>query len=244
MDGYFFILAVIVLFAYTTQTISGFGSIIIALTLGANFYPIPKLLPILVLLTVIMNIYLLAKHRSYIDKTLLIKRILPFMLIGFAIGVFIFNYFHTGILRVLYGIFVVTFSLREMVILLWKRHEQGPLNTLQTIGWMFSAGIIHGIYASGGPLIVYPVSRIIKNKSVFRSTLIAVWLFFNIILIASYAATGRFTLQSLTWTAMLLPIIALSVLLGEWLHNYVNEYRFRIFVYAVLATAGLFIALQ
>jgi uncharacterized membrane protein YfcA len=244
MDGYFIILAVIVLFAYTTQTISGFGSIIIALTLGANFYPIPKLLPILVLLTVIMNIYLLTKHRSYIDKTLLIKRILPFMVIGFAIGVFIFNYFQTGILKNVYGIFVVMFSLREIIILVWKKNEQRPLTTSQTIGWMFSAGIIHGIYASGGPLIVYPVSRIIKNKSVFRSTLIAVWLFFNIILIVSYTATGRFTLQSLTWTAMLLPIIALSVLLGEWLHNYVNEYKFRILVYAVLTIAGLFIAMQ
>jgi hypothetical protein len=74
MEGYFFILAVIVLFAYTTQTISGFGSVIIALTLGANFYPIPKLLPILVLLTVMMNVYLLTKHGSYIDRRLLIKK--------------------------------------------------------------------------------------------------------------------------------------------------------------------------
>ena len=109
---------------------------------------------------------------------------------------------------------------------------------------MFSAGIVHGIYASGGPLIVYPVSRIITNKSVFRSTLIAVWLFFNIILIVSYTATCRITLQSLTWTAMLLPIIALSVFLGEWLHNYVNEYKFRILVYIILTIAGLFIAVQ
>jgi uncharacterized membrane protein YfcA len=244
LDGYFFILAAIVLFAYTTQTISGFGSIIIALTLGANFYPIPKLLPILVLLTVIMNIYLLTKHRSYIDRTLLIKRILPLMVVGFAIGVFVFNYFQTGVLKNVYGIFVVIFSLREIIILVWKKNEQRPLTTLQTIGWMFSAGVVHGIYASGGPLIVYPVSRIITNKSVFRSTLIAVWLFFNIILIVTYAATCRFTIQSLTWTAMLLPIIALSVFLGEWLHNYVNEYKFRILVYIILTIAGLFIATQ
>jgi uncharacterized membrane protein YfcA len=125
------------------------------------------------------------------------------MVVGFAIGVFVFNCFHTDVLKNIYG-----------------------------------------IYASGGPLIVYPVSRIITNKSIFRSTLIAVWLFFNIILIVSYVATNRFTLQSLTCVAMLLPIIALSVFLGEWLHNYVNEYKFGILVYTILSIAGLFIAMQ
>ena len=234
MDADLLILAFIVLFAFTTQIISGSGSIIIGLTLGALLYPIEELLPILVLLTISSNIYILIRHRSHVDWNLLLKRIFPFMGAGLIIGIFVFNFFQTAKLKTLYGIFVLSFSIRELFILIRKRENERPLGHCQSSGWFFAAGIIHGIYASGGPLVVYPVSRIIQNKSTFRSTLVALWLCFNIVLILSYAYTSRFTSDVITRFFLLFPLIVLSIVLGEWLHNYVNEYKFRIIIFIQL----------
>jgi uncharacterized membrane protein YfcA len=105
------------------------------------------------------------------------------------------------------------------------------------------AGLIHGIYASGGPLLIYAVSRLNLPKSVFRSTLAAVWLIFSIILTASYLIAGTFSGESLMFIAILLPVIVIGLLLGEWLHHHIDEYRFKIFVFSVLLFAGFSICL-
>jgi len=34
------------------------------------------------------------------------------------------------------------------------------------------------------------------------------------------------------------PVIAIGVLAGEWLHHRIDEYRFKVFVFAVLLVAG------
>jgi hypothetical protein len=47
MDGNLIWLSIIVLISYTTQAMSGFGSTILALTLGVHLYPINVLLPVL-----------------------------------------------------------------------------------------------------------------------------------------------------------------------------------------------------
>ena len=106
-----------------------------------------------------------------------------------------------------------------------------------------TAGIVHGIYASGGPLLIYAVSRLNLTKSVFRSTLGAVWFILSVILTASYVMTGKMSAHSLKLILLLLPVILIGILLGEWLHHRINEYRFKIFVFAVLLFAGLSICL-
>ena len=43
---------------------------------------------------------------------------------------------------------------------------------------------------------------------------------------------------------MLLPVILIGILLGEWLHQRIDEYHFKIFVFAVLLFAGLSICIS
>ena len=51
-------LALIVLISYSIQAMSGFGSTILALTLGVHLYPIEVLLPVLVPLDLLVNLYI------------------------------------------------------------------------------------------------------------------------------------------------------------------------------------------
>jgi hypothetical protein len=88
-------------------------------------------------------------------------------------------------------------------------------------------------------MLIYAVGRLNLSKSVFRSTLGAVWLVFAIILTVFYIISGILTADSLKLLLILLPVIVIGIMLGEWLHHQIDEYRFKIFVFAVLVFAGL-----
>ena len=236
-------LAVIVLISYTTQAMSGFGSTILALTLGVHLYPIDVLLPVLVPLDMIVNMYIVARHHRHISRPYLFRSILPAMGIGVLAGIIAFHYIEGDLLKKLFGVLVILLSTRELFRLRRNRQEKIVLSDLKAAGLIFSAGVVHGIYASGGPLLIYALSRLNLTKSVFRSTLGAVWFFFSVMLTASYLIGGKFTAQSLKFVLILLPMILLGILLGERLHHRVDEYRFKIFVFGVLLLAGLSICL-
>lgn len=239
MDYTFLLLALIVLLSYTTHALSGFGSMIIAVTLGMHLYPIDTLLPVLVPLDVLLNMYIVIRHNRQIERGLLVRRILPLMGLGLLTGILLFNYLHSGMLKIGYGCFVTLVSVRELYLLYKKKYERGPLSRVEEASWLLAGGIIQGVFASGGPPVVYVAGRIIPQKANFRSTLAALWTVLNLVLTASYILTGRLTQSSLSRSAMLLPVVILCIVLGERLHNMVDEHKFRIIVFSLLLCAGI-----
>lgn len=244
MDGNLIWLAIIVLISYTTQAMSGFGSTILALTLGIHLYPVEVLLPVLVPLDMIINLYIVTRHYGHISRPHLFRSILPAMGIGVLAGIIAFQYVEGDLLKKIFGVLVILLSIRELFRLWRNGQKKIALSNFKATTAIVAAGIVHGIYASGGPLLIYAVSRLDLPKSIFRSTLSAVWLTFSVILTASYVITGKLTAHSLKLILMLLPMILIGILLGEWLHHRVDEYRFKIFVFAVLLFAGLSICLS
>ncbi len=239
MDNTFLLLALIVLVSYTAHALSGFGSMIIAVTLGMHLYPIATLLPVLVPLDVLLNIYIVIRHHKQVERDLLFRRILPFMGIGLLAGILLFNFLHSGILKIIYGCFVALVSVRELYLLYMKKYVRGLLSQMEEASWLMAAGIIHGIFVSGGPIVVYVAGRIIPQKTNFRSTLAVLWVVLNLVLTAFYILTGKLNLSSLSLSAMLLPVVILCIVLGERLHNLVDEYKFRIIVFILLFFAGI-----
>ena len=243
MDNNLIWLALIVLVSYTTQAMSGFGSTILALTLGIQLYPIETLLPVLVPLDMLVNLYLVTRHYGHINRPLLFRSILLPMGIGVLAGILVFQFVKGLILKKIFGLLVILLSARELNRLVRKRPDQKRLSAPAATVFTAAAGFVHGIYASGGPLLIYALGKLDLPKSVFRSTLAAVWLFFSIILTVFYLLSGEFSRESLMLIAILLPVIIAGLLLGEWLHHHIAEYPFRIFVFSVLLLAGFSICL-
>lgn len=92
-----------ILLAYTLEAVTGFGSVVIALSLGALLLPIDQLLPILVPLNICMTGYLVHRHRQQIDRRLLLGTLLPGMLIGTLLGYWLLPYLDTQALKVGFG---------------------------------------------------------------------------------------------------------------------------------------------
>ena len=51
-------------------------------------------------------------------------------------------------------------------------------------------GFVHGLFGTGGPMIVYVVRRRLADKRAFRSTLAVLWLVLNIGLLSKFALAG------------------------------------------------------
>ncbi|UCH23915.1 MAG: sulfite exporter TauE/SafE family protein [Deltaproteobacteria bacterium] len=238
MESNFLWLACFVWLSYTTQATTGFGSTIIAVTLGAILYPIQFLLPILVPLDIVVNAFVVIRHQRYVDRQILFKTIIPIMGIGLFIGIAAFNILHGRLLKKLFGLLVVGLSVRELQRLLKNKPPQFATSKFISRLYIFSAGIIQGIYASGGPLLVYAMNRLNLPKSIFRSTISALWLIANIILTASYIVADKMNWVSLKYFGLLLPVIIIGIIAGEKLHAVINEHAFKIIVFVLLLGAG------
>jgi len=237
-------LASFVLISYTTLAISGFGSVVIAITLGAHLYPIEVLLPILVPLTLFVNSYIAIRYHDKIDTVVLFRKIIPFMGTGLFLGIIVFHLIQGMLLKKTFGLLIVILSIRELYRLSAKNPKPSSTSNVASNIYIIIAGIIHGIYASGGPLLVYAINKIGLNKSSFRSTLSSLWLILNIVLTSFYIVSGKITADSVKSTGMLLPVVLIGLIIGETLHRYIHEHFFKIFVFLILLFSGLSILIK
>ena len=96
----------------------------------------------------------------------------------------------------------------------------------------------HGLFGTGGPLIVYATRPRIADKTQFRSTLAVVWIVLNTALLASmHRPPSALTL----WMgAAIVP----GILIGHWLHNRLDARRFERAVSLLLLVAGAVLAIR
>jgi len=226
--------------SYTTEAMTGFGSIVIALTLGANFLPIEFLLPILVPLNLLLSGTIIYRHHQHIHWSIFLKKILPLMSAGVLVGLILFSLLEGPLLKRIFGGLVILFATRELIRLVRNRTgtPQAVLPLPAQIFWLFAGGVTHGIYASGGPMVVYALGGLQLTKAQFRVTLSTLWFILNLFLSITYGVAGRITPGSLWIMAILIPVVPIGVFLGERLHSRISEERFRLVIYCLLLVAG------
>lgn len=232
-------LALFVFLGFGTQAMAGFGGTVITLTLGALLVPIERLVPVIVAVGWVQTFVLVIKLRGSVEWRLLGTFVMPLMCVGAVGGLVLQRYLGGSTLKIVYGLFVVLVALRELVNFFGKSEvEQAalprPVAALGTLG----AGVIHGIYASGGPLLVWVIGRLGFEKAAFRATLITVWFPLNTVLLIVFAIDGRITQADLPAVGWLLIPIGLALVAGEWGHRKVDERRFKAIANGLLLMAG------
>jgi len=255
----FFYLAAALFIGNVVEAITGFGGPIIAVTLAANFFPIDHLVPIIVPVILCMNIYIVIRHRKHINSHILIggwhrlfslhrtepawnlyDGILPWAFSGMLLGVAIFSIADNLFLKLLYGAFVLCFSASGFISIIRPISRAAkPLRPATGLILQITGGVMQGIYAAGGPLIVYYTNRVLTDKSSFRATLSVVWLILNFAIFMSHLLTGKHGPETLITVAELLPVLAAGIIVGEKLHGRIPERAFRMLVYSILTLSGI-----
>jgi len=224
-------LGLIALLAFTVEGAIGFGSTVVAVSLGAQLVPLELLLPTFVPLNIVLSISLL---RGQIQWRTLLVEIAPVVAAGIAAGIALSHVLTSRWLLVGFGAFVVALStwqlLRREVARAWS------------MPFLVLGGIVHGLFGTGGPMIVYVTRKKIADKTAFRATLAVLWIALNTILVSNFVAMERY--PSPTLMLVIAAAIVPGRLIGEWLHRALDAARFERIVWIVLLVAGAALALR
>jgi len=234
----------VMLLAQLVYSLYGFGSGLIAVSLGALFLPdLTALVPLLLLVNLPTEGWV-----SWRDRRSISFRqagwVLPAMLLGLPLGTWLLKVAgdQPWAITVL-GVVVLVFA----VWLLWdstrtelpQRSLPGPLGGV--IGLV--AGTVGAMFGTGGPPVILWFQLQGLDKSAFRATLLGLFLVMSIGRLPTYGVAGLLTAKVLVSALLILPAGLLGLWLGQRLHLSIPERRFRQGVAVVLGVLGVMLAL-
>lgn len=102
-----------------------------------------------------------------------------------------------------------------------------------------AAGIVHGIFVSGGPLLISYLTRRLDDKTRFRATISTVWIILNSIILAGDIRAGLWTGSNLKALGIALPFFLGGMFTGGKLYRVMSQRIFLILTYVLLFISGV-----
>lgn len=160
--------------------------------------------------------------------------ILLFMFIGVLGGMWMFSHLPLNILMLLYGIVVILIGVKK---LFFKKSEKKlPKPVYYVI--LFFAGLMQGLFTSGGPFLAIYSAEAIKDKKIFRPTVTTVWTVLNTYMVFSMYRKGMYTPMSVKLILYsIIPVFA-AIYLGKKLNDKMKQGTFLKLVYGLLIISG------
>ncbi|MFZ5446261.1 MAG: TSUP family transporter [Myxococcota bacterium] len=232
-------LAAIVFLSFLVEAAAGFGSMVVALTLGALWFSVGELLAWLVPVNMVLSAWLVFRDRRALRWRFFALRMLPLMGLGLALGTLVAaRAAEATWLKPLFGLFVVAIAAWQLDRALRPAASVAPLAPAVRVAVLTTAGLIHGIFTTGGPLAVFVAARELQEKAAFRGTLSLLWLTLNALVVPRLALEGSLDRATLRTSALMLAPLAVGIAAGELVHHKLDERRFRIVVAVLLLIAG------
>ncbi|MGL4863050.1 sulfite exporter TauE/SafE family protein [Cetobacterium sp.] len=224
---------VVVFLTNIIQGITGFAGTVLAMPPGIFLQGIDTAKMVLNILGILASLWIVSVSYKDINWKE-VKKILFFMVIGTALGMKIFTLLPLEFLLKIYAIFIILMALKGIFI-------KGEMKTPEwvLVGVILLAGVIHGMFVSGGPLIMIYVAKKLKSKSSFRATLAIVWIVLNIYLAFSHYNQGIFTSENLKLLYLSIPPFALGMIVGNILHHKMSQATFLKLSYILLSISGV-----
>ena len=224
---------VVVFLTNIIQGITGFAGTVLAMPPGIFLQGIDTAKMVLNILGILASLWIVSVSYKDINWKE-VKKILFFMVIGTALGMRIFTLLPLEFLLKIYAIFIILMALKGIFI-------KGEMKTPEwvLVGVILLAGVIHGMFVSGGPLIMIYVAKKLKSKSSFRATLAIVWIVLNTYLAFSHYNQGIFTSENLKLLYLSIPPFALGMIVGNILHHKMSQATFLKLSYILLSISGV-----
>ena len=232
----------VVFITHTLEAVTGFGCAVLAMPFVTALLGIRVGVMVITVLAWILALYFaVVKFRDIDWKQYLI--ITAFMLLGLPIGMYLFRMIDSTSLKMVLAIFILAVSAYQLYRLGTNKETKAPLKTKAALPYyllLIGGGIIHGIFSSGGPLVVLYASRQLQDKGKFRATLCLLWTTLNTIIIATYLIEGSYTAPIAKTTVLLVPFVLAGIVAGEKIHDKVNERTFSLIVFGMLFLTAIF----
>lgn len=233
------ILFILVVFASNIiEAITGFAGTLLAMPFSMVLIGLNDSKVILNVIALVIGISTGVKYVKYTNKKELIK-IIAFMLIGMLIGMQLLGILPERIIMFIYGIVVLAVAINGLF-----NKKEFQLSKTVGIIVLVLAGIIHGMYLSGGSLLVIYAVSMFNNKDEFRATLASVWIALNGYLITRDVIIGNFTTYNLTLILILLIPLVIAITLGYKIQKVIEQKHFIRLTYVLLLISGTMLILH
>lgn len=226
--------ALILTLAYTVYGITGFGAVIIAVPLLSHFMPLRFAVPLVLVYDLLTGVLLGLKGRHAMNRSEIL-RLLPFLIVGMAIGTFLLAHVADRWLLLVLGSFVLSYAI-------WSLLSRAAPSTL-TPRWAAPAGLIGGtftaMYGTGGPIYMIYLARRLADKAELRATIGVLILGTSFGRLLLFTGSGFYEQPGLLPLALtLLPCAVLGYLAGSQLHLRLPAAAVLRAVWALLVVAG------
>ncbi|MBU0652920.1 MAG: sulfite exporter TauE/SafE family protein [Proteobacteria bacterium] len=247
-DGVTVAVLLIILVSTLVRAVFGFGNALIAMPLLA-MTPIgmKTATPLVALIATILSLVILVKDWRIIDLRS-VWRLLVATIPGIPLGLILLKgpYESTG--KIILALIIVGFSLYCLFRprLFTRGHLAARCPPREWAAYPFGllAGILGGAYNTNGPpVIIYgTIRRWAPDR--FRANLQGYFLPSNVIIIAGHGMGGLWT-PSVGWYFLLsLPLILLSIWIGNHLNRMIPPGRFDRYIHLLLILVGALLFIQ
>ena len=215
------------------QMITGFAGTMLAMPVSMILIGVDEAKAILNILGFLASIWIVLKNFRYVNKREFLK-ITSIMLIGIFAGVEIFDSLRVDSLLKIYAVIIIAIALKSMLI---KKKLKFPEYMMLII--VVLAGVIHGMFISGGSLLVIYAAKKFDDKSEFRATLSAVWIVLNLYLMILHINQGLMSTEVFRLTLYsVIPLFG-GIAIGNVIHKKLNQQTFLNITYVLLLASGL-----
>jgi hypothetical protein len=235
--------ACIVFGAFVVRGTSGFGAGMVAIPLLVFVIPIHTAVPMMGLLAFILFIFLSIRDRRDVVWEEL-KLLVPTTVLGVVAGALLFKNLDSAILLRLLGAFIIGFALYVLAV-----HHFGLPQVRCSRRWAppigFVGAAVDTMFGGGGGtlVVVYMHMRGIGTVQ-FRATVAVLWFFEMIARLAGYALSGYYTVSTLLFAALVLPLVWAGTYLGERIGNRISQETFSRVLAVMLLLSGVSVLLK
>ncbi len=229
----YWIFLLIVMLSNTIHGITGFAGTVLAMPFSIMLLGINTAKPVLNMITIAACIVIVTKnHHHIIWKQFFIMT--SIMLLGVFLGEYLYETFPVDILLEIYAVFIILIALKGIFI---KKEFSLPEGVLLLV--VLLAGVIHGMFISGGPLLIIYAVKKLRHKESFRATLSPVWIALNSYILIRQYISGVITPDILKLTAFSLPALFIGVAIGGVLAKKLSQKTFLALTYILLLISGI-----
>lgn len=228
------LVSLVIFLAVFTQSLTGFGSALVAMALLPALIGIRTATPLVALVGLTIEVALLLRyHAAFRLKS--VWRLIVASLVGIPLGLLVLRRGDEHLALAILGCVLVGYALYALF--------EKPLPRLKSNAWAYStgfaAGMLGGAYNTSGPPVVIYGDAQRWPPAEFKSNLQGFFFVTNIFVIAGHALSGNLTYRVWIGYLWVLPAIALGILLGMWLASRINPAVFRKLVLVLLIVMGV-----
>lgn len=223
---------IILFLANLLQAITGFAGTLLAMPPTIRLIGADQAKALLNAIAQISSLMIVLNGRKYINWHEFFKMFI-LMIVGMIAGVRIYSLFPLDILLRIYGIVIILVALYMML-----GKKELKLNKAVGCIIILVAGIIHGMFVSGGALLVIYAAAALKEKNEFRTTLAMIWLTVGFYMTGVQVAGGHFTAQVILLLITGTASVFIGTAVGIRLLKKISKEVFMKITYVLLIISG------